>query len=108
MVGTFIQKGDVIDYTNSTASDITYGDVVLIGSRIGIATESITKEATGSVSVVGIYELPADNTAAFSVGDVVYWDDATKKLTKTAGTYKAGFVTEPKAQANAIARVKIN
>lgn len=106
--GTFIHKGKILDYTNNTAAAIAYGDVVLIGGRIGIAMEDITIGVTGSLSVEGVYELPADNTAAFAVGDAVYWDNAANQLTKTAGTYKAGYVTEVKAQADAIARVKIN
>ncbi|TZE81996.1 DUF2190 family protein [Calorimonas adulescens] len=106
--GTYIQKGYIIDFTNSTGTDIAYGDVVPIGARIGIAAEDIAKDATGSLNVSGVFELPADNTAAFAVGDEVYWDDAGSKLTKTAGAIKAGWVIEPKAQAGTTAKVKID
>jgi len=103
--GIFVQTGKTIDYKNNGAA-IGYGDIVTIGARIGIAAENIAVGATGSLSVSGIYELPADNTTAFSVGDKVYWDGA--KLTKTAGAVVAGWITEPKAQADAVARVKID
>ncbi|AYO30249.1 DUF2190 family protein [Biomaibacter acetigenes] len=106
--GTYIQKGYIIDFTNSTGADIAYGDVVPIGARIGIAAEDIAKDATGSLNVSGVFELPADNTVAFAVGDEVYWDNVGGKLTKTAGTYKAGWVIEPKALAGTTAKVKID
>ncbi|WP_026486690.1 DUF2190 family protein [Caldanaerobius polysaccharolyticus] len=106
--GIYIQKGEVIDFTNNTGADIAYGDVVPIGSRIGIAAETIANGATGSLNVTGVYELPADNTVAFNIGDEVYWDDTGDKLTKTVGTYRAGWVIEPKAQTETTAKVKIN
>lgn len=104
--GKFIQTGKTIDYINGGGADVEYGDVVAISARIGIAAENIAVGATGALNVSGVYELPADNTAAFSIGDEVYWDGA--KLTKTAGGVVAGWITEPKAQAGAVARVKID
>lgn len=104
----YIQKGDTIDFTNASGTDIAYGDVVPIGSRIGIAAENIADDATGSLKVSGVHELAADNTVAFDVGDTVYWDDVNKKLTATEGTYIAGWITEPKAQTGTTARVKID
>jgi predicted RecA/RadA family phage recombinase len=106
--GIYSQKGNVIDFTNSTEADIAYGDVIAVGGRIGIAAENIAKGATGSLNVTGVFEMPADDTTAFAVGDEVYWDNEGAKLTKTPGTYKAGFVTAPKAQAGATALVKID
>lgn len=106
--GKYIHKGDVLDLVNSTENAIGYGDVVPIGARIGIAGENIAAGSVGSVHVVGVFELPAENDAAFAVGDVVYWDNTAGELTKTAGDYKAGFVTEAKTSAGTIARVKID
>ncbi len=106
MKATLIQNGKTIDYGNGSGSDIGYNDVVSIGSRIGVAREAIKNGNTGSLSVSGVYEMAADNTAAFSVGDKVYWDGS--KLTKTSGAVVAGWVTEPKVLAGATARVKID
>ncbi|KPU42164.1 hypothetical protein OXPF_39430 [Oxobacter pfennigii] len=106
--GAYIQRGDTLDFTNSSGSDIAYGDVVPITSRIGIAGENIKNGATGSLKIVGVFELPADNTAAFAVGDVVYWDAENSIVEKTAGAYKAGVVVEAKAQAGTLAKVKID
>ncbi|MGF7431089.1 DUF2190 family protein [Thermoanaerobacterium thermosaccharolyticum] len=106
--GIYIQKGEVIDFINNTGADIAYGDVVPIGSRIGIAAENIAKGATGSLNVTGVYELPAQNDITFNVGDEVYWDNTAGNVTKTAGTIRAGWVVEAKAQTETTAKVKIN
>jgi predicted RecA/RadA family phage recombinase len=106
--GTYIHKGDTLDYINSSEADIAYGDVVVIGSRVGIAGENIAVDATGSLKVVGVFELPAVNDTAFAVGDALYWDATAGKLTKTAeGNTAAGYATEAKAQTGTTARVKI-
>lgn len=106
--GTYIQKGEIIDYTNDGASDIEYHDVVPMVSRIGVAAENIPAGATGGIRTEGIFELPAVNDTAFNVGDQLYWDNTASKLTKTStDNIPAGWATEPKAKTAAVARVKI-
>lgn len=105
----YIQKGDVIDYTNPGPVPILYGSVVNLTNRIGIAGEDIAVGATGSIHVVGVFELPAVNNAAFNVGDQLYWDPVAGVLTDAAqGNIPAGWATEPKALAGTTARVKID
>jgi len=105
----YIQKGAVIDYTNSTEAAISYGDIVTLGTRIGIAAEDIAVGATGGVEVEGVFELPTITTESFAVGDVIYLD-ATGKGTKTAGalTVIMGWAIAPKLTAGATALIKIN
>jgi Uncharacterized conserved protein len=105
---SFIQEGEVLDWTNNTGTDVAYRDVIPSGGRIFIAGENIANGASGSVNCEGVWELPADNTTAFVVGDVLYWDNAAGKITKTAGTYRAGYCTAPKAQADTTSLVKID
>ncbi|MDF2631428.1 MAG: hypothetical protein K0Q85_24 [Caproiciproducens sp.] len=103
---TYIQRGDNIDYT--AAADIAYGAVVPLVTRIGVALESIATGATGSVTITGVFEAAAVNDAAFTVGDLLYWDDTANKLTKTsASNTPAGVAIEPKLTAGATARVRI-
>lgn len=105
----YIQKGETIDYTNPGPVPIAYGSVVNLTNRIGIAGENIDVGATGSVHVVGVYELPAINTAAFNVGDQLYWDPVAGVLTNVdQNNIPAGWATEPKALADTTARVKID
>lgn len=102
----YLQSGDVIDYT--AAANIAVGDVVPLGSRVGVAVTDIANGATGAVSIDGVYEMPAVNNAAFSVGDVVFWDDSANKLTLTgAGNTVAGIVVAAKAETGTTAKVDI-
>jgi len=104
----FFQKGDVIDYTNPGPTPIQYGDVVNLTTRIGVAGENIAVGATGSLHVAGVFELPAVNNTAFTVGQQLYWDPVAQNLTDVAqNNISAGWATEPKAQAVTTARVKI-
>lgn len=106
--GTYIQKGKTIDYKNGGAAAIEYKEVIPLVTRIGIAGENITVGATGSVETEGVYELPAVNDTAFAVGDQLYWDATAGKLTKTSeANTPAGWCVEVKAQAGALAKVKI-
>lgn len=104
----YIQKGDTIDFLNPTPLPIPYNSVVLLTSRIGIAGETIAPFAVGSVHVTGVFELPAINNAAFAVGDTLYWDPIATLITNVAaGNIPAGWATEPKLLAGAVARVRL-
>lgn len=105
---SFLQEGECLDYTNTSGSDIGYRDVVPSGSRIFIAGENIKNTATGTVHAYGVYELPAENTVAYVMGDALYWDETNHVITKTAGTYKAGYAAAPKGQTDTTAFVKID
>lgn len=105
---SLIQEGESLDWTNSTGANVGYRDVVPLGERIFIAGQDIPNGATGTIQSVDVWELPADNTVAFNLGDVLYWDDAAGQLTKTVGTYRAGYAAAPKAQADSVAWVKID
>jgi len=50
-MSNFIQDGRVIDYTNSTETDIAYHDIVVLGNRVGVAAENIAVGNKGGVSV---------------------------------------------------------
>jgi len=104
----FVQKGDILDFTNSGTTDIEYMEVVVVGARIGVAQEPIAKDATGSVSVSGVYQIPADSTTAFAVGDELFWDKTNGKAIKTAGGISAGWAFADKTVAGIDILVKIN
>ncbi len=99
--------GETIPYTNSGETDISYLDVVDLGSRIGIAACDIDAGESGTLAVSEVWELPAANDEAFTVGQEVYWDGT--KLVGTAGDLtRAGWVVEPKDETVAVASIKIN
>lgn len=102
----YVQRGETIDYLNNGETDIKANDVVSLGTRIGIAGCDIPVGATGSVHVIGVYDIPASTSEAYVVGQAVYWKDAAITSVSTDAV-PAGWVVEPKATAKSLARVKI-
>ncbi|MDR7869183.1 MAG: DUF2190 family protein, partial [Sporomusaceae bacterium] len=104
----YVQKGDTIDYTNSSGADIAYHAVIPLTSCIGIALEAIANGANGSVALKGVWSGTAVNNAVFAVGDTLYWDASAQKLTKVAtGNTPAGICAAPKLLAGTIGYVEI-
>lgn len=108
MAKNYIQKGETLTWTNGTGSDVASGDAVVIGTLVGVALVDIANGKSGAVGVVGVYELAAINTAAFTQGAALYWDAAAKKLTTTAsGNTLAGPAWTAKASAGTVAQVRL-
>lgn len=105
--GLYIQEGGSLDYRNAGAA-IGYCDVVVLDGRIGIAESDIPAGGLGALSVVGVYELPAETGTAFTLGAALYWD-ATNGVTTTTATDNTpcGYAAAAKAAAATVAVVKI-
>ncbi len=105
----FVQDGTVLEYANVGSVAINSGDVVLIGSIVGVAVVDIPA-TTGkeSVQVVGVFNLPAA-AGAWSQGDALYWDATPGVFTKTTtGNVLAGYAFADKASSDVLGNVKIN
>jgi predicted RecA/RadA family phage recombinase len=72
----FVQRGDAIDITAAAA--VLSGGVVLAGAMIGVSSTDAEIGETFALNVTGVYELPKVAALAIAVGDIVYWDSATK------------------------------
>ena len=72
MTTNYIQDGCVLDYT--AGADISSGDVVVIGTLIGVALDDIANGAVGPVQIKGVFELPAVSAAVIGVGETLVWD----------------------------------
>ena len=69
---TFVQTGNAIDYTPSSA--VSAGDVIVIGSKtIAIAKLDIAANTLGALASRGVFD-GAKATGAISLGDAIYWD----------------------------------
>ena len=94
----YLQEGKNIDHKNGGTDMIAAGEIVVIGSRIGVAGGDIPAGETGAVVTEGVWELPKTASEAISVGDKLYFDAATKKVTKTASkTVDSATVPNPSA-----------
>ncbi|HOD84657.1 MAG TPA: DUF2190 family protein [Phycisphaerae bacterium] len=80
---TFIQDGDVIDHTPSSA--VAAGAVVVQGSMIGVAKTPIAANALGSLAVSGVFDVVKANEQQ-ALGAALYWDADGNPYNGTAGT----------------------
>ena len=80
----YIQKGDIVDYTNSGASTIAYGDIVVGKDRVFVAAEEIAVGATGGVHAEGVFEFTTSDATAIEYGQKLYFDAADKVATATS------------------------
>ncbi len=80
----FVQKGNTI--TVAAPADVTSGQLVVVGSIVGIAAFAVSSGADVEITVEGVFELPKVTTDVIGQGDKLYWDSGQAKLTKTAGT----------------------
>lgn len=85
-MANFIQKGDIIDFPNSTKETISYGDVVVLAGHVCVAAENIKVGEVGGLRTSGVFEFNADKTAAIKFGDVVYYDETNDCITSTKGS----------------------
>lgn len=109
-MATYIQKGDRIDYQNTTGQLIQPGDVVVLGTtRIAVADCLIPAEGVGALAMTGVWEFPADTSAAMEFGSLVYWDPSAKvmKASKTSSEIPAGICVEKKESAGAAVLVRL-
>ena len=89
MKARYVQRGESIDYTPET--DVAAGDIIKVGSLVGVAQLDIKAGELGALAVVGVYEI-ATGGAAVAVGDVVSVDPATGKVVASgaSGAVKFG------------------
>lgn len=113
MQATYLRKGNRIPYSNS-GSAISAGDVVPLASgstgMCGVAvTDIAATTGTGEIEIEGEFTVDKATGEAFTVGQIVYWDDSNNNATGTSSTtfYRLGRVTEAAASAATTAKVKL-
>lgn len=105
MTAKYWQKGEVLDYT--ATDKVANGEVVSLGTRIGVAGEDIAAGETGHLHVVGVFEM-AKATGAITMGAAVYYDTTEKNITATAsGNVPAGYAAAPAASTDTTVLVKL-
>lgn len=77
---TFVQKGEILDYSNTGAA-ISSGDPVVIGALLGAAVGDIAATTgTGPVRIAGVVTLPKVTTAVMAQGDSLDFDVSEAKM----------------------------
>ena len=96
MTTKYIQKGDVIDYTNDSGADVSSGDVVVMGGTLGVAIADIpntTPNTVGAVAIEGVFELPKVAAAVIAQGEGVIWDVSATGFDDSLATPATGDVS---------------
>jgi len=97
MATNYVQPGDVIQFT--AGATISSGDVVKMGSTLGVALQDIANGATGSVAIRGVFTVPKVTAAVIAQGDSLTWDVSAAKFDDKAATPATGDVTGAAASA---------
>ena len=101
----YLQRGEALDYTNATEETIPHGAVVTVGTRIGVTGCPIPPGKTGTLHMVGVYEVKKTGTAAVEQGAAVYFDG--DGITDTEGDVVAGYAAAPAAANDATILVNL-
>lgn len=106
MAAKFVSEGKVLRYTTTPA--VARGDVVVIGSLVGVALEDIPAGGTGAVAISGIFEVPKA-AVAVTQGAKLYCILVSKIFT-TAATDNvfAGYAAEDAATGDATVRILLH
>lgn len=101
------QRGETLDYTNSTNATIPAGTIVSLGSRIGVAGGDIEPSKLGALHVCGVFEIAKTSSSAISMGDVVYFDGTGITGTSGTGTIEVGYAAAAAAASDTTVLVKL-
>ncbi|SDP69665.1 DUF2190 family protein [Desulforhopalus singaporensis] len=108
MATNHVQKGNVMTWTNGTSADVAAGDVVEVGTLIGVALGDIADGAEGEVAIAEVWTLPKEAPLVISQGDQVYWDDTAGEIDKTDTNTAAGKAFADAASAATTVKVLLN
>ena len=70
----YYQRGESLDYANSTSSKIAANTVIELKDRIGVVGCDINPGETGSLHMTGVFEMDKTGSAKIDMGQKVYFD----------------------------------
>lgn len=91
MATTHVLDGSVLQHT--AASAISSGDVVVMGSLLGVALTDIASGETGSVAIKGVFRLPKLGAAVIGQGETLTFDSSADAFDDNQATASSGDVT---------------
>jgi predicted RecA/RadA family phage recombinase len=109
MAKTHVQEGKVMTWTNGTGSAVVAGEVVAVGTVIGVALGNIASGATGELAIEEVWTLPKEAPLVITQGDKVYWDDTNNRIDKTDTNVYAGkaFVSAVSAATTVVVKINV-
>lgn len=89
MTGSYVQRGENLDYANSTDAAIPANTLLFIGVIAALAAATIPAGETGAAVTTGVYEFEKDS-AAIDAGAAVYYNAEDDVLTASADNGESG------------------
>jgi len=105
---TYLQRGEALDYTNTTEETIPHGTIVTIGTRIGVAGCDIPPGKLGTLHVVGVFRIKKTETAAMAQGQTAYYDGTGITGTSSDSAIEIGYIAAPAEASDETVLVKLN
>jgi predicted RecA/RadA family phage recombinase len=103
----FVQAGQAIDYTPGSA--VAAGDVVVQGDLVGVAKVPIAANKLGALHVDGVFDFTKNTGVAFTVGQILYWDDTANQATTTsAGNKQIGKCARAAGTSDTTVRIRMS
>lgn len=92
MTDKYVQRGDVINWTNGGSAK-SAGAVIELKHQIGIALVDIGAGATGAVAIEGCFTVPKVSGAVWVQGEKLIWDTSAGAFDDSAATPATGDIT---------------
>lgn len=108
MAQNHIQKGDVLNFVNSTESTILSGAPVVVGTLVGVALSDIPDGAAGSVAIKEVWTLPKLAGNAIAQGALVYLTPGGSITPTESGNTLAGKAFKAAGSADTEINVLLN
>ena len=107
MKARYVQRGESIDFI--PASDVAAGDIVKVGSLVGVAKLDIKAGELGALALTGVYEVAKATGFAVAPGIEVGWNPATKQAVAAgaSGSVKLGHAVALAAAGDALVYVRL-
>jgi len=103
----FVQEGFAIDYT--PGADVAAGDVVVQGDLVGVSKRDIKSGKLGALAVYGVFDFAKGAGVAYTIGQILYWDDTANVVTTTsAGNKQIGKVVRAAATTDTTVRMRLS
>ncbi|QDJ10790.1 Hypothetical protein HVPorG_04935 [Roseomonas mucosa] len=103
----YVQRGE--NLTVAAPYAVLSGAGVKLGAIFGVAAEDADQGATVDLATCGVFSLPKVAALAVAVGDLVFWDDSAKQVTKTAsGNTRIGVAVTAAADPSPSVDVRLN
>ena len=104
-MASYVQDGDLLDYTPGSA--VAAGEVVVIGSLVGVAPRAIAANALGALAVEGVYEIPCATGATGAQGSAISYYATSGVAHASTGT-AAGKLAKARLAADTSVQVLLN